>query len=229
MGYILSIDTSTETALVCLAEDGVLVGSKANENQKDHASFLQPAVKELLDEVSAVITDLVAVSVTNGPGSYTGLRVGLASAKGLCYALQLPLITIGTLELMAASAIEQIKPVDPATLFCPMIDARRMEVFAAVYNVKLEELAAPAAVILQNDIFTEYLEQQSVIFTGSGVSKWKNTCTHKNAFFENINISAAVFSRMSTQLFENQQFSDVAYAEPAYIKAFYTTQKRQGE
>jgi tRNA threonylcarbamoyladenosine biosynthesis protein TsaB len=229
MGYILSIDTSTETAQVSLAENGLLLGSRINENQKDHASFLQPAIKELLDEVSAGFTDLVAVSVTNGPGSYTGLRVGLASAKGLCYALQLPIITIGTLELMAASAIEQVKPADSETLFCPMIDARRMEVFAAVYNGKLEELAAPAAIILQNDTFTAYLEQQSVIFTGSGVSKWKSICIHKNAFFENINISATVFSRISMQLFEKQQFSDVAYSEPAYIKAFYTTQKRQEE
>jgi tRNA threonylcarbamoyladenosine biosynthesis protein TsaB len=229
MGYILSIDTSTETAQVCLAANGVLAGSRINENQKDHASFLQPAIKELLDEASAGYTDLVAVSVSNGPGSYTGLRVGLASAKGLCYALQLPLITIGTLELMAASAIEQVKSADSGTLFCPMIDARRMEVFAAVYNGQLEELAAPAAIILQNDSFTEYLEQQSVIFTGTGASKWKTICTQKNAFFENINISAAVFSQISMQLFENQQFVDIAYAEPAYIKAFYTTQKRQGE
>jgi tRNA threonylcarbamoyladenosine biosynthesis protein TsaB len=229
MGYILSIDTSTETAQVCLATNGLLVGSKTNENQKDHASFLQPAIKELLDEVSAGFTDLVAVSVSNGPGSYTGLRVGLASAKGLCYALQLPLITIGTLELMAASAIEQVKPTDSGTLFCPMIDARRMEVFAAIYNSQLEELAAPAAIILQNDSFAEYLGKQSVIFTGSGASKWKTICTHKSAFFENINISATVFSHISMQLFDNQQFADVAYAEPAYIKAFYTTQKRQGE
>jgi tRNA threonylcarbamoyladenosine biosynthesis protein TsaB len=229
MGYILSIDTSTETAQVCLSTNGLLVGSRINENQKDHASFLQPAIKDLINEVSAGFADLVAVSVTNGPGSYTGLRVGLASAKGLCYALKLPLITIGTLELMAASAIEQVKPADAGILFCPMIDARRMEVFAAIYNGLLEELAAPAAVILQNDSFTEYLGQQSVIFTGSGAAKWKTICTHENAFFENINISPIVFSRISMQLFKNQRFADVAYTEPTYIKAFYTTQKRQGE
>jgi tRNA threonylcarbamoyladenosine biosynthesis protein TsaB len=229
MEYILSIDTSTETSLVCLAENGVLVGSKTNESQKDHASFLQPAIKELLDEVSAGFADLVAISVANGPGSYTGLRVGLASAKGLCYALQLPLITIGTLKLMAASAIEQLKPPDSGTFFCPMIDARRMEVFTAMYNGLLEELAASDAIILQNDSFETYLEQQPVIFTGTGATKWKAICTHKNAFFENINISPTVFSRISMQLFENQQFTDLAYSEPAYIKAFYTTQKRQGE
>ncbi len=229
MGYILSIDTSTEIAQVCLAANGLLVSSITNENQKDHASFLQPAIKDLLNGVSAGFTDLVAISVTKGPGSYTGLRVGLASAKGLCYALKLPLITISTLELMAASAIEQLQLSNSGTFFCPMIDARRMEVFTAMYTGQLDELTAADAIILQNDSFEAYLEQQPVIFIGSGAAKWKAICTHKNAFFENINISAAVFSRISMQLFENQLFTDIAYAEPEYIKAFYTTQKRQGE
>ncbi len=229
MGYILSIDTSTETAQVCLSANGLLLGSRTNTNQKDHASFLQPAINDLLHDVKAGFSDLVAISVANGPGSYTGLRVGLASAKGLCYALQLPLITVGTLELMAASAIEQAAPADHPTLFCPMIDARRMEVFTAMYSEESEELLAPAAIILDAGSFEAYLEQNRIIFTGSGANKWKTICMHKNAFFDNINISAAVFSRISMQLFENQQFADLAYTEPAYIKAFYTTQKRQGE
>jgi tRNA threonylcarbamoyladenosine biosynthesis protein TsaB len=229
MKYILSIDTSTETALVCLAAGEMLVGSRVSDNQKDHASFLQPAIKALLQQASAGFADIAAVSVANGPGSYTGLRVGLASAKGLCYALQVPLITVGTLRLMAASAIEQVKTADPGALFCPMIDARRMEVFTATYTGQLKEITPPAAIILPNDSFAAQLEQHTVFFSGSGAAKWRNLCTHKNAFFDNINISATVFSRISLQLFENQQFTDIAYSEPAYIKAFYTTQKRQGE
>jgi tRNA threonylcarbamoyladenosine biosynthesis protein TsaB len=229
MGYILSIDTATETAQVCLSQNGELIATRSNEQQKDHAGFLQPAIQNLLDEASAGFTELVAVAVTNGPGSYTGLRVGMASAKGLCYALQLPLITIGTLSLMAASAQSQLKTADEIALFCPMIDARRMEVFAAIYNKQLTELEPPSAIILDEQSFATQLQKNAILFTGSGAAKWQNSCTHKNAFFENINISAAVFSQISFQLFENQQFSDVAYTEPQYSKAFYTTQKRQGE
>jgi tRNA threonylcarbamoyladenosine biosynthesis protein TsaB len=228
MGYILSIDTATETALVCLSKNGQLVGSRVNESQKDHASFLQPAIKELLDGALVAFTDLVAVCVTNGPGSYTGLRVGMASAKGLCYALQVPLITIGTLQLMAASAMEAIQPAASQDyLFCPMIDARRAEVFTAVYNRQSEIVIAPAAVELESNTFAALMHQSPIIYTGSGADKWKNICEHQNAFFENINISPVVFSQISIQLFENQQFNNLAYAEPEYIKAVYTTQKRQ--
>jgi tRNA threonylcarbamoyladenosine biosynthesis protein TsaB len=228
MGLILNIDTSGETALVCLAENGKMTACRVNEQQKDHAGFLQPAITGLLADAGAGFTNIAAVAVTDGPGSYTGLRVGMASAKGLCYALQVPLITIGTLQLMAVSAQKQHKMPGEA-LFCPMIDARRMEVFTAVYNQQMEEKLPPSALIIDENAFGSYLQNQPMLFTGSGAAKWKAVCTHKNAFFENINISPEVFCHISYQLFENQQFSNLAYAEPRYVKAFYTTQKRQAQ
>jgi tRNA threonylcarbamoyladenosine biosynthesis protein TsaB len=226
MTYILHIDTATETAQVALGLNGSVLGSAVNTAQKDHAAFLQPAVAALLKQAGIAPGQLAAVAVTDGPGSYTGLRVGMASAKGLCYALQKPLITVGSLALMAASAKAMDSGLPQGTLYCPMIDARRMEVFTALYSEKMEELAAPAALVLDADSFAEALARGPVCFFGSGAAKFRPLCP-QGIFLENFNISMPVFCQLSFQLFENQHFSDVAYSEPAYVKAFYTTQKRQ--
>lgn len=226
MAYILHIDTATETAQIGLSNNGHLIAEAVHTEQKDHAGFLQPAIAALMEKAGIALTQLGAIAVTNGPGSYTGLRVGMASAKGLCYALQIPLITVGTLTLMAASAIAQKEPLPAGTLYCPMIDARRMEVFTARFDDKLSELMAPTALILDETSFSDTLSGQSICFFGSGSAKFRPICPPNGHFLENFNISLSVFSQLSHQLFDNQQFSDVAYAEPAYGKAFFSTQKR---
>src|SRR5687768_2649863 len=123
MALILNIDTATETAMVSLAENDSILSFAVNNNQKDHASFLHPAIQDIINKTNKTIGEVDAVAVTSGPGSYTGIRVGMAAAKGLCYALQKPLITLNTLEVIALSSIEKIKE---DALYCPMIDARRM-------------------------------------------------------------------------------------------------------
>ncbi|HQW93579.1 MAG TPA: tRNA (adenosine(37)-N6)-threonylcarbamoyltransferase complex dimerization subunit type 1 TsaB, partial [Ferruginibacter sp.] len=148
MSLILNIDTSSEKAHVSFAKDGSLLALLSSESQKEHASFLQSAIQQLCKTASIHLPEIDAVAVTAGPGSYTGLRVGMASAKGLSYALKKPFITMGTLDILARSAIdffpEQAEPV----LFCPMLDARRMEVFTAIYQKDLKTILEPGALIL---------------------------------------------------------------------------------
>jgi tRNA threonylcarbamoyladenosine biosynthesis protein TsaB len=227
MAYILHIDTATEIAQAGLAKEGKLIASTAHTEQKDHAGFLQPAIALLLQQAGIGFSELAAAAVTDGPGSYTGLRVGMASAKGLCYALQIPLITVGTLTLMAASAMAQLAPTPPGCLFCPMIDARRMEVFTAIFTEKLEEAMPPTALVLETGSLADAFRGQPVYCFGSGSEKFRPICPPGVAFLGNFNISMPVFAQLSFQLFENQQFSSTAYAEPAYNKAFFSTQKRQ--
>ena len=145
---ILNIDTATEEASVCLSQDGNVIHTLLNDSQKDHAAWIQVAINTLLQKEGYTMQQIQAVAVTHGPGSYTGLRVGMASAKGICFALQIPLITINTLQVMAFGAINQWRSLAEnmklPLCFCPMIDARRMEVFTAVYNEALEEIISPS-------------------------------------------------------------------------------------
>lgn len=221
MALILNIDTALETASVCLSKDEQLLISKTNNNQKDHAAWLQVAIYDLMKESQYKLEDLDAIAVTIGPGSYTGLRVGLSSAKGLCYALKKPLITIGTLEMMANAAKDE-----DADLLCPMIDARRMEVFTAVYNKKLEEIVKPHALIPDSNSFSELLASNKIIFFGSGSEKIKILLFHDNAVFKTINYSAADMIVLSRKRFRDSNFADLAYAEPTYLKEFFSPPRK---
>lgn len=219
MSIILNIDTATETALVSFAENGKPVKSLFNTTQKDHAAFLQVAIQQLLADTGIELKNIDAVAVTAGPGSYTGLRVGMASAKGLCYALNKPLITLNTLDVLAVSAIQQLKYVENC-LFGPMIDARRMEIFTALYNKELKLTIAPCAMILDDSSFFEQLEQNPIIFFGSGSSKWAKACKHPNASFADISITPEAIASLSDSLKIQAHFTELAYAEPLYLKEF---------
>lgn len=165
--------------------------------------------------------DINAVAVSNGPGSYTGLRIGLSAAKGLCYALQIPLITIGTLQMMAQAAKNS-----EANLFCPMIDARRMEVFTALYDSEGNEVMKPAALILDENSFAEELKESRILFFGNGAGKFKDICSNSNAIFKDIEAEASHLAKISQQKFTAGDFAALAYSEPYYVKEFFTTQKR---
>ena len=223
MAFLLCIDTSTTHASVALTKDEELLCIKINQNQKDHASFLQPAIKEMMDEMKLHVSDLNAIAVTSGPGSYTGLRVGFASAKGLCYALQIPLITIATTLVMSAAAIkyiEQESTINSPFVLCPMIDARRMEVFTALYSHDLTPLSQNSAVILSPHSFADILRSNAVFFFGNGAEKWKNICPHSNAFFLDVLWSANDMVKLAYKQFHHQAFTSLAYAVPDYGKDF---------
>lgn len=224
MALILNIDTAGEAASICLSKDGNVLQLSVNENQKDHAARLQVAIQKLIRDAGYEMRNIDAIAVTIGPGSYTGLRVGLSSAKGLCYVLKTPLIAINTLKMMA-SAVKN----EDAEFFCPMIDARRMEVFAAVYNRSLEEIMAPHALIINKNSFEDILQDHSILFFGNGSDKLKRLLMHHHAVFKNIKYNASHLSILAENCFRNGQFSDLAYAEPFYLKEFFTPGRKSGQ
>lgn len=220
MPRILNIHTATETALVSIAENEKVLHTLTNTNAKEDASFLHVAIKELLNELNLTIKSLDAIAVTSGPGSYTGIRVGIATAKGLCYALNVPLIFFNSLELLALTSVKVMN--DPDALYCPMIDARRMEVFTALYNYSLEELIPPSALILDQHSFGNQLEQNKIYFFGSGSKKFETITASHNACFINIEISTASMAIISSKKYNHHLFEDIGYAQPLYIKGFFS-------
>ncbi len=225
MPLILHIDTSTENAIISISKNENVIHSITNNKQKEHASFLQPAIKQLLQQTNILIHQLNAVSVTEGPGSYTGLRVGMASAKGLCYALQIPLITLSTLEVMALSVIENTN--EPQLyLYCPMIDARRMEVFTAIFDDQLNEIQSPRSLVLEPASFDNILQHKQIIFSGNGSKKFESLLTVPSTLlFSNTHISPSALIKICIKKFHRKTSADLANAAPAYIKEFYTNKK----
>jgi tRNA threonylcarbamoyladenosine biosynthesis protein TsaB len=219
MSFILSIDTATENATVCFAKNSEVLCSATNENQKDHAGFLQTAIKNLAEQHQFDLHTLDAVAVTEGPGSYTGLRVGMASAKGLCYALNKPLIALSTLQLLALAATHA-SSFNHTQLICPMIDARRMEVFTAVYSSEIKAILHPAPMVLTENSFENYLQNQQILFVGSGVAKWRAICDNTNAIFLSEKVKPSTIATLAYQLYENHQFINLAYSQPNYLKSF---------
>ena len=219
MSYIINIDTATATAHVSIAQDGKLLQALQNESQKDHGAFVQTAIQQLLKIAALSFADIDAIAVTAGPGSYTGLRVGLASAKGLCYALHKPLLTLNTLEVLTTAAKKSPNS-QPGILYCPMVDARRMEVFTALYNDTLTALLPPCAMILDETSFSNTLEKENIVFFGSGAAKWQQVCIHPNASFTIHLELAEAMADLSYQYFLEQRFADLAYSEPFYLKEF---------
>ncbi|MDX2049459.1 MAG: tRNA (adenosine(37)-N6)-threonylcarbamoyltransferase complex dimerization subunit type 1 TsaB [Chitinophagaceae bacterium] len=217
MSLLLHIDTAFTEASVSLAKGGQLIDAVTNAVQNDHAAFLQPAIAGLLKKNNCKLNELSAIAVVAGPGSYTGLRIGMASAKGLCYALNIPLIAINTLELMAYAFRN-----NDADLLCPMIDARRMEVFTALYKPNGQEIQKPEAVILDEDRYKTLLESSRILFFGNGSVKFMKLVSHHNAFFAKFTGNCSDLSVMSWQFFIKKAWCDLAYTEPLYIKPFYT-------
>ncbi|MEO6734581.1 MAG: tRNA (adenosine(37)-N6)-threonylcarbamoyltransferase complex dimerization subunit type 1 TsaB [Ferruginibacter sp.] len=229
MGLILNIDTAVDTAMVSLAKNGATVDSLFNSEQKEHGGFLQPAIQTLLKNNFISIKELDAIATSAGPGSYTGLRVSMSTAKGLCYALDKPLITISTLKILALSAILQAPGNGLAdnTLLCPMIDARRMEVFTALYNWELEIVLEPCALVLDENSFANSLLNKKIFFFGNGAKKMELLCTHANAVFSPVLINPLAMSKLSEEKYQLRQFADLAYSEPIYLKEFFTPQAKK--
>ncbi len=224
MAYILNIHTATETAIINLTKEGEVLETLINDDTRQHAAFLHMAIKEILQTHKIDIKKLDAVGVSSGPGSYTGIRVALSAVKGLCYALNIPLITFNSLELLARSAAYFAKDIN--ALYCPMIDAKRMEVFTAVYDYTLQELIPPSAIVLDENLFVDILNLNKIYFSGSGSSKFKNTTNNVNSFFINAPISTESLNEISWEKFKKNEFENVSRTKPLYIKEFHTILKK---
>ena len=223
MSLILLIDCAGEQASVHLGEDTVCIGSSFNNSQKDHAAWVHQAIENLLEQCGKKMSELSAVAVTEGPGSYTGLRVAMSTAKGICFALQVPLIVVNSLKLMAANAV-RISGAKVDQIFIPMIDARRMEVFAAAYNSSLQEIMEASPIVLTIDSFSVLKGFSNLVFTGSGAAKWMKICEMEHAMELPLEMNGQTFLELAFQKYDKKDFADLAYAEPYYLKEFYNNQ-----
>ena len=223
---ILNIETSTNVCSIALSENGNCIFLKSNADGMNHAALLSVFIAEAIVFLKNRSLNLDAVAVSSGPGSYTGLRIGVSTAKGLCYGLDIPLIAISTLEVLTAKALKTVE-VDKKALFCPMIDARRMEVYAAIYNSKGIIQREISADIIENDSYSEVLENNIVYFFGNGSEKCKTMLTHSNArFIDNLVPLAENMISFAEFAYNEKQFVDVAYFEPFYLKEFHTTMSK---
>lgn len=211
---ILMIETSTECCSVALSEGAQIVAARVNETPRQHASQLAPYIQEVLQEGGMSAADLDAVAVSEGPGSYTGLRVGVSTAKGLCFGAGKPLLGIDTLRILAAQAEGDFDQV------VAMIDARRMEVYAAPFDRFGNKLGETKAVILNADSFLQALETGTVLFLGTGVEKFQAICPHPNARFRTCFPLATAMLQPAREALKKKEFKDVAYFEPFYLKDF---------
>ena len=227
MSLILCLETSTKSCSVALAENGTLVSLKESFDEKySHSENLTVYIEAVLKQANVKISDLCAVAVSKGPGSYTGLRIGVSTAKGLCYALNKPLIAINSLEAMANGYISSLKS-QVSSLFCPMIDAKRMEVYCAVYDENMREVFPTSAEIIDENFISKIsTPQYSVLntqyyFFGDGAEKCKSIITHPNAIFINhVHASAKNMISIAQKYFVDKKFEDLAYFEPFYLKDF---------
>lgn len=223
MPTILYIETATSVCSVAVSKDNQIILEREELTGPSHASLLGVFVNDVIRELrkSGLVLDAVAVSC--GPGSYTGLRIGVSEAKGICYGFNIPLIAIETLTIMA-EGIRTNTSIDNNTLLCPMIDARRMEVYDTIFDINLNKLRAVSADIIDETSFIDFLNKNKVLFFGNGSEKCKKVLTHENAvFLNNINPHAADMVRLAEKAYDEKDFVDLAYFEPFYLKEFVTT------
>jgi len=216
MANILCIETATTNCSVALSVNGSVIAlCEDNGKHYSHAESLHQYIETVFEKAGINKEQLDAIAVSMGPGSYTGLRIGVSAAKGLCFALEIPLIAIATLQSLAHRA-EEVSGV-----IIPMLDARRMEVYSAVFSSEVEQIRDTQAQVLEEDSFSEYLKKGKVTFIGSGVEKFKPTCSHPNAIFIEDKLPSAVqMAALAEAKHKTNNTVDVAYFEPYYLKDF---------
>ena len=222
MAIILCIETSTRNCSISLFESNKIISFKENLSEKySHSEMLTVLIKSMLEEKKVSINDLDAIAVSKGPGSYTGLRIGVSTAKGLCYGLNIPLISVSTLHAMTYQGINLVK----SNYYCPMIDARRLEVYAAVFDSKANLVRDIQADIVDEVTYSLFLEKK-VVFFGDGSSKCKSLINHENAIFlDEIYPSAKNMGAIAFNSFISKDYEDLAYFEPFYLKDFIAGKK----
>jgi len=223
---ILQIETATTSCSVALASDGTVLAFKEINARNIHAEVITVYIDELIVQTNITYAHLDAIAVSCGPGSYTGLRIGVSTAKGLCFALDKPLISVPTLAAMA-KGVARNYTIDKDTLLCPMIDARRMEVYTAVYNAAGEVIKPVAAEIIDADSFSDILAENKILFFGDGADKCRQALSHNpNAeFLADFENSATHLTQIAADKFARADFEDVAYFEPYYLKDFIVGKK----
>ncbi len=223
--HILCIETSGAVCSAAVVRDGAVLFSRENREGQNHARMLPVFIEELLEESRTAGIALDAVALSQGPGSYTGLRIGTATAKGLCYGLNIPLIAIDTLQLLAMS-LEHLA-ISPDALICPMIDARRMEVYCALYNGKGERVTDIEAKVIDATPFADVLEQHPIYFCGDGSGKCQSVISHENAVFIGEIIPLATqMGALAHNAYMQTKFEDVAYFDPFYLKDYIPAQSK---
>ncbi len=227
MALILSLETSTTVCSIALTLENRLIGTSELRLEKSHSSHITVLIEQLVENCGYTLKDLAAIAVSGGPGSYTGLRIGTSTAKGLCYALEIPLIAVSTLHSLAKQAINYTANAG-RFWFCPMLDARRQEVYTSLLTDDLTEIMPDQAMVLDETSFKAELENQRIIFLGSGAAKWQ-TILGENAnalFLKDVIPSAEAVSQLAWQKFQAGQFEDVAYYEPFYVKEVHITKAK---
>ncbi|CAM1359306.1 tRNA (adenosine(37)-N6)-threonylcarbamoyltransferase complex dimerization subunit type 1 TsaB [Tenacibaculum xiamenense] len=223
MALILNIETATKNCSVSLGKEGKLLAIKElNDGNYSHAEKLHPFIQEVLNESGIQMNDLDAVAISKGPGSYTGLRIGVSAAKGLCFANDIPLIALETLHSLATSISIN------SGYIVPMLDARRMEVYSEVYNIDYSQQREIQAEIINEESFVTLLENNEVHFLGDGANKCKDVITSENAIFHDDKFpSSREMVELSYTKFKENKFEDVAYFEPFYLKDFVVTPEKK--
>lgn len=224
MAIILHLETATTNCSVSISKDSEMIVLKENNAASySHSELLHVFIKEALKEASLSFSDLDAVAISKGPGSYTGLRIGVSAAKGICFSLDIPLISIPTLQSMANQV-----DLKPGELVIPVLDARRMEVYSCVYDYNYQEIRETRAEVINEESFVEYLGENKVYVMGSGAEKCRGVLQHPNFIFnESVVPSAKDMVSMAFEKYGSKRFEDVAYFEPYYLKDFVLQQKKK--
>lgn len=220
MALILNIETSSETCSICLSENGQIVKYIESTEKNGHSTFITPFIDVIIEFVKSENKKLDAVAFSEGPGSYTGLRIGLSAAKAVCFAYDIPLICIPTLKIVTAAAIKKFKPKKENTFFCPLIDARRMDVYDAVYDVNFNEIYPVINRTIEANSYNNILNNNVILFFGSGSSKLKPFVYHENAIFLDVKLSSKYMIELSNSFYFDNQFSNLHFTTPNYIKNF---------
>jgi tRNA threonylcarbamoyladenosine biosynthesis protein TsaB len=221
---ILCIESATVVCSVALCDRSGVTGLKESGDTRSHASMLTVFINELLSEAGIRAHDLEAVAVSKGPGSYTGLRIGVSAAKGISYGASIPLIGIDTtLSMFYGITAGKQQDKECNTLFCPMLDARRMEVYHAIYDCHGKIFKPVSAEVMNENTFMDIPEENQIVFFGDGAEKLRNVIRRKNVRFENFRISAGNMLIPALDAFQEKRFEDIAYFEPFYLKDFIAT------
>lgn len=221
MSVLLSIETATEVCSCALSRNGEIVMNKENDARQSHAASLGVFADEIMQFVRKKDLHIDAIAVSSGPGSYTGLRIGVSEAKGLAYGLNVPLIAIPTPKIMAAIVKDRV---EKSTLLCPMIDARRMEIYATFFDTSLNTIRKTSADIVDENSYRDLLDKQKVAFFGNGAEKCKSVIQHPHALFiPDIKPRASAMALLAENAFNEQNFVNIAYFEPFYLKEFVAT------
>lgn len=228
MSCILNIETSTNVCSVALSQDGVCLYEDVNMEGPSHAQVLAGYVKNAVSFADSHAIPIDAIAISKGPGSYTGLRIGVSEAKGVAYGRDAKLLSVPTLKLLTVPILLGHEELPEDALLCPMIDARRMEVYCALYDRALNEVVQTQAQVIDSDSFKDYLDKQPIYFMGNGADKCVETIQHPNAhFIKNIVPRAKNMIPLAEMAMAKEQFEDVAYFEPFYLKEFVATKSKK--